>query len=46
MAGEVANAKYYQTITLRSWNAGLLMVLRVSKSKIGGTSFSYQAPLL
>ncbi|TWW74365.1 R2 Retrovirus-related Pol polyprotein from type I retrotransposable element [Takifugu flavidus] len=31
---------------LRSQNAGLLVVSRVSRSRMGGRAFSYQAPLL
>ena len=37
---------YYPTGTLRSQDAGLLVVPRVSKSKMGARAFSYQAPLL
>uniref|UniRef100_A0A4W6G917 Reverse transcriptase domain-containing protein n=1 Tax=Lates calcarifer TaxID=8187 RepID=A0A4W6G917_LATCA len=37
---------YNPTRTLRSQNAGLLVVPRVSKSRMGGRAFSYQAPLL
>ena len=37
---------YYPTRTLRSQNAGLLVVPRVSKSRMGGRAFKYQAPLL
>ena len=37
---------YYPTRTLRSQNAGLLEVPRVSKSRMGARAFSYQAPLL
>ena len=36
----------YPSRTSRSQNTGLLVVSRVSKSKMGGTAFSYQAPLL
>ena len=37
---------YYPTRPLRSQNAGLLVVPRVSKSRMGARAFSYQAPLL
>ncbi len=37
---------YYPTRALRSQNAGLLVVPRVSKSRMGARAFSYQAPLL
>ncbi|XP_078025739.1 uncharacterized protein LOC144463847 [Epinephelus lanceolatus] len=37
---------YYPTRTLRSENAGLLVVPKVSKSRSGARAFSYQAPLL
>ncbi|MDW1542860.1 reverse transcriptase family protein [Vibrio sp. YT-17] len=37
---------YYPTRTLRSENAGLLLVPKVSKSRSGARAFSYQAPLL
>ena len=37
---------YYPTRTLHSQNAGLLVVPRVSKSRMRGRAFSYQAPLL
>uniref|UniRef100_A0A665UBY4 Reverse transcriptase domain-containing protein n=1 Tax=Echeneis naucrates TaxID=173247 RepID=A0A665UBY4_ECHNA len=37
---------YYPSRPLRSLDGGLLVVPRVSKSKSGGRSFSYQAPLL
>ncbi len=37
---------YYPTRTLRSQNAGLLEVPRVSKSRMGARAFSYRAPLL
>ncbi|XP_038581024.1 uncharacterized protein LOC119907367, partial [Micropterus salmoides] len=37
---------YYPTRALRSQNAGLLVVPRVSKSRLGARAFSYQAPLL
>uniref|UniRef100_A0A8C4DRA9 Reverse transcriptase domain-containing protein n=1 Tax=Dicentrarchus labrax TaxID=13489 RepID=A0A8C4DRA9_DICLA len=37
---------YYPTRTLRSLNAGLLVVPIVSKSRTGARAFSYQAPLL
>lgn len=37
---------YYPTRTLRSQNAGLLVVPRVLKSRLGTRAFSYQAPLL
>ena len=36
---------YYPTRTLRSLNAGLLVVPIVSKSRTGARAFSYQAPL-
>uniref|UniRef100_A0A3B3B7H9 Reverse transcriptase domain-containing protein n=1 Tax=Oryzias melastigma TaxID=30732 RepID=A0A3B3B7H9_ORYME len=37
----------YQPIrTLRSQNAGLLVVPRISKSTVGGRTFSHQAPVL
>ena len=36
---------YYPTRTLRSLNAGLLVVPIVSKSRTGPRAFSYQAPL-
>ena len=37
---------YHPNRTLRSQNAGLLVVPRVSKSSLGGRAFSYRAPLL
>ncbi|XP_051811516.1 uncharacterized protein LOC110970601 [Acanthochromis polyacanthus] len=37
---------YYPSRTLRSQAAGLLVVPRISKSRMGGRAFSYQAPLL
>jgi len=37
---------YYPTRTLRSENAGLLVIPKVSKSRSGARAFSYQAPLL
>ena len=37
---------YYPTRALRSQNAGLLVVPKVSKSRMGARAFSYQAPLL
>ena len=37
---------YYPTRPLRSQTAGLLVVPRVSKSRMGARAFSYQAPLL
>lgn len=37
---------YYPTRTLRSQYAGLLVAATVSKSRMGGRAFSYQAPLL
>uniref|UniRef100_A0AAQ5ZSU8 Reverse transcriptase domain-containing protein n=1 Tax=Amphiprion ocellaris TaxID=80972 RepID=A0AAQ5ZSU8_AMPOC len=37
---------YYPSRTLRSQTAGLLVVPRISKSRMGGRAFSYQAPLL
>uniref|UniRef100_A0A8P4KSI9 Reverse transcriptase domain-containing protein n=1 Tax=Dicentrarchus labrax TaxID=13489 RepID=A0A8P4KSI9_DICLA len=37
---------YYPTRTLRSLNAGLLVVPIVPKSRTGARAFSYQAPLL
>ncbi|XP_068609656.1 uncharacterized protein, partial [Brachionichthys hirsutus] len=37
---------YCPTRTLRSQNAGLLVVPKISKSRQGGRAFSYQAPLL
>ena len=37
---------YYPTRTLRSQTADLLVVPRVSKSRMGGRAFNYQAPLL
>ena len=37
---------YYPTRALRSQNAGLLVVPRISKTRMGGRAFSYQAPLL
>ncbi|RCU35148.1 hypothetical protein DVA81_17760 [Acinetobacter baumannii] len=37
---------YYPTRALHSQNAGLLVVPKVSKSRMGARAFSYQAPLL
>ncbi|TWW59183.1 RNA-directed DNA polymerase from mobile element jockey [Takifugu flavidus] len=37
---------YQPNRPLRSQNAGLLVVPRVSRSRMGGQAFSYQAPLL
>lgn len=37
---------YFPNRALRSQNAGLLVVPRVSKSRLGARAFSYQAPLL
>ncbi|TWW59476.1 hypothetical protein D4764_06G0010060 [Takifugu flavidus] len=37
---------YQPNRPLRSQNAGLLVVPRVSRSRMGGRGFSYQAPLL
>ncbi|KAI3352067.1 hypothetical protein L3Q82_020882 [Scortum barcoo] len=37
---------YQPTRVLRSQNAGLLVVPRVSRSSLGGRAFSYQAPVL
>ena len=37
---------YVPNRALRSQSAGLLVVPRISKSRMGGRSFSYQAPLL
>ena len=37
---------YCPNRSLRSLNAGLLVVPRVAKSRMGGRAFSYQAPLL
>ncbi len=37
---------YYSSRSLRSQNAGLLVVLRISKMSLGGRALSYQAPLL
>jgi len=37
---------YFPNRTLRSLNAGLFVVPRVCKSRMGGRAFSYQAPLL
>ena len=37
---------YQPTSTLRSQNSGLLVVPKVSKSRVGARAFSYQAPLL
>ena len=37
---------YQPTRALRSQNSGLLVVPKVSKSRVGARSFSYQAPLL
>ncbi|XP_067351072.1 uncharacterized protein [Channa argus] len=39
-------APYHPSRPLRSQNAGLLVVPRISKSRMGGRAFSYQAPLL
>ncbi|XP_072251172.1 uncharacterized protein [Leuresthes tenuis] len=38
--------RYFPSRALRSQTAGLLVVPRVSKSRMGGRAFSYQAPLL
>ncbi|XP_075329020.1 uncharacterized protein LOC142388045 [Odontesthes bonariensis] len=38
--------RYFPNRALRSQTAGLLEVPRVSKSRMGGRAFSYQAPLL
>ncbi|XP_034541124.1 uncharacterized protein LOC117814108, partial [Notolabrus celidotus] len=37
---------YNPSRTLRSQHAGLLVVPKISKSSVGGRTFSYQAPLL
>ena len=37
---------YQPTRALRSQNSGLLVVSKVSKSRVGARAFSYQAPLL
>ncbi|XP_078799361.1 uncharacterized protein LOC144990211 [Oryzias latipes] len=37
---------YHPMRTLRSQNAGLLVVPRISKSTVGGRAFSHQAPVL
>ncbi|TWW75585.1 hypothetical protein D4764_13G0002470 [Takifugu flavidus] len=37
---------YQPNRPLRSQNAGLLVVPRVSRGRMGGRAFSYQAPLL
>ena len=37
---------YHPNRVLRSQNAGLLVVPRISKSTVGGRAFSYQAPAL
>ena len=37
---------YHPNRTLRSQNAGLLVVPRVCKSTVGARAFSYQAPVL
>ncbi|KAI3372244.1 hypothetical protein L3Q82_022753, partial [Scortum barcoo] len=37
---------HHPTRVLRSQNAGLLVVPRVSRSSLGGRAFSYQAPVL
>ena len=37
---------YCPARTLRSQNAGLLVTPRISRSRMGGRAFSYQAPLL
>ena len=37
---------YQPTRALRSQNSGLLVVPKVSKSRVGARAFSYQAPLL
>ncbi|KAK2872069.1 hypothetical protein Q8A73_024565, partial [Channa argus] len=39
-------APYHPSRPLRSQNAGLRVVPRISKSRMGGRAFSYQAPLL
>ena len=39
-------APYQPTRALRSQNSGLLVVPKVSKSRVGARAFSYQAPLL
>ncbi|XP_072234405.1 uncharacterized protein [Leuresthes tenuis] len=38
--------RYFPNRALRSQTTGLLVVPRVSKSRMGGRAFSYQAPLL
>ena len=38
--------RYFPNRALRSQTVGLLVVPRVSKSRMGGRAFSYQAPLL
>ncbi|XP_072246412.1 uncharacterized protein [Leuresthes tenuis] len=38
--------RYFPNRALRSQTAGLLVVPKVSKSRMGGRAFSYQAPLL
>ena len=37
---------YHPFKTLRSKDAGLLVIPRISKSRMGGKAFSYQAPLM
>ena len=37
--------RYFPNTALCSQTAGLLVVPRVSKSRMGGRAFSYQAPL-
>ncbi|CDR08879.1 unnamed protein product, partial [Oncorhynchus mykiss] len=37
---------YVPTRTLRSQDAGLLIVPRISKQTVGGRAFSYRAPFL
>ncbi len=37
---------YYPSRSLRSQNAGVLVVPRISKMSLGGRAFSCQAPLL
>ncbi|TWW58968.1 hypothetical protein D4764_06G0004980 [Takifugu flavidus] len=43
---ELVVTPYQPNRPLRSQNAGLLVVPRVSRSRMGGRAFSYQAPLL
>ncbi|XP_054872842.1 F-BAR and double SH3 domains protein 1 isoform X2 [Amphiprion ocellaris] len=43
---EIISSSFYPSRTLHSQTAGLLVVPRISKSRMGGRAFSYQAPLL